>query len=1110
MGWLIAASIVTGVTTAAPSPASPEPAPSIQRAETSAPLEPLRDLYGTASEAEAIRAAVANEPWRAQLVDEITSAADVWLARDEQWMKDMIPTSGSLFAYGQAGCPKCGGRFANMGSDSCSLSLPGKVTCPTCHTVFPDEDPTSPYHDTGRGVMIKGKRHFFIPVWNTFIVNSMWSASGADNAGMSQLTMAYAMTGKEEYAKKAILMMDALATLFPTTLGPRDFDYNDNQKEDKGRLHFLTSTAYRAMVPLARNIDLVGRHPMMQQESPTNPGKTIWENVSDGIFKDYLFKHGDVREAKLSTLHNHEADSVRAMITAGVLYGNADYIRWGQQCLDALLENTVDRDGMYYETSMGYTMFTRSVFVEMADMLTQYSPEKYKEFKGDFPPARNFFDHPKLQKLMVDNFDVDIMGRRVSFGNSHGDDLIIEKSPEAFNTWQWAWLARVGKNASDPELRKYVDKMLAAGVSLNEKDPAGPRWWLFNQARPLPEKNGDTGEFNMFGDGRFFSTKGLAGFQFGDWPHKKAMLVRGGSNLPHAHDDSLGLNLYDLGRDLSGEIGYGVFDTPIHKGWGGRSISHCMVTVDGDKAIDQNGYFKKTPGATWRSFFNGDTVKYLDADGSPQFVGTSVTVEQYRRRMVAVVVDPVSTYYVDLFDVTGGNFRDYSFHGPDNSDMLATQTLTLEGIDLKPIKGAWTLAGLASEFRDASWNAPGKSWGERVASAEAIAPTNPPDGSKGYGWEPPGRGYGFLYNLRGAKTDKPWAATWKLKGDDDAHLRAGFFPSAKMGAYAANAPDRLNNKVFNYVISRDEGDDRSRFLVVLEPYRKQRAIESIEVLRNEESGPVALKVHLRDGRTDLLLLGADADQKVQLTTGKHPISAAAEMAFVRVSKAGKPLHAAMMRGSEITRNGDSLLATKPAVETTLKSVDLKNGSFVVDSAVFKDFEKGNSDSSTLPFGPEGILLAEKSDAEGTVKTFSPVAVISGEGQPTSTTLELKSTKVRPAVTRLPDGSLQINAGGVALQQFAVASVDEKTNTVVSSIPMPLNFVHSKSTRILDGRSIADDSGKIVGRIINNPGIKILTVTPDTKLEVGKLYWVMDFIGGHQIDFPIASVFEAKP
>ena len=281
---LIAASIATAVAHVAESSASAEPASSKASVVTTAPLAPLRDLYGTADEAEAIRAAVAKEPWRAQLVDEITSAADVWLARDEAGMKEMIPTSGSLFAYGQAGCPKCGGRFDNFGSNSCSFELPGKVTCPTCHTVFPDPDPASPYHDTGRGVMIKGKRHYLIPVWNSFVANSMWSASGADNAAMSQLAFAYAMTGKEEYAKKAILMMDALATLFPTTLGPRDFDYNDNQNEDKGRLHFLTSTAYRTMVPLARNIDLMGRHPMMQQESPTNPGKTIWENIRDGIF----------------------------------------------------------------------------------------------------------------------------------------------------------------------------------------------------------------------------------------------------------------------------------------------------------------------------------------------------------------------------------------------------------------------------------------------------------------------------------------------------------------------------------------------------------------------------------------------------------------------------------------------------------------------------------------------------------------------------------------------------------------------------------------------------------------------------------------------------------
>ena len=782
------------------------PAVAAAAEDTPAPLPPLRGLYYSAEELAEARRALHNEEWRTGMRDYMTSAADAWLARSDEWIRDILPKPGSLFSYGQHGCPECGASWRPFGTNTCSLDNPGKVVCPQCKTVYPSDDPASPYHDTGRGVMINGKRHYFAAIWNAFVVNTMYSALGPDGTATSVLAISHALTGNPEYARKAIVMMDALATLGPTTRGPRDFDYNDDQTVDKGRFHLLTSIVYRAQVPMARNIDLVGNHPMMGEKSPTNPGMTVFENIRHGLYDDYLFKEFDVRGARMSTLHNHEADSIRGMIVAGLLFDNADYIRWGMQCFDALLENTVDRDGMYYETSLGYAVFTRGVFLDMAELLANYRPEKYAGKPGDFPPARNYFDHPKLQKLVVDNHDLDLAGHRISLGNSHGSNSVIEKPRAVNSVTQQMELARVARYTTDENLRARLRKLMAAGADTSPpRAPVAPWWWLFNETGPMPEKDGVAGDFNFIGDGRFFSTKGMAAFQFGDWPNKRGFVVRGGPNLPHAHDDNLGLNLFDLGRELCAEIGYGTFDTPLHKGWATRAISHCLVTVDGDAATES--YFKKTPGASWRSYLNGPVVKFMDADGSAQFPADVLRVEKYRRRIAAVVVDEAHTYYVDLFDVTGGSFRDYSFHAPYH-DTLLTNALTLEGVKPDPVKGAWTLAGLSPEFRDAPWNAPGRSWGERVGSAESIRPVNPPDQMGGYGWTPPGRGYGFLYNLRGGTTARPWSATWALPGRDKAALRLNVFPTAGMGAYAANAPDRSGAKLYNFVVVTRRGLQR--------------------------------------------------------------------------------------------------------------------------------------------------------------------------------------------------------------------------------------------------------------------------------------------------------------
>ncbi|PKO18148.1 hypothetical protein CVU37_07465 [candidate division BRC1 bacterium HGW-BRC1-1] len=1084
-------------------PASP--AHSADKTTSTVPLPPMVGLYYSAEELTATRAMINAQPWRAGMRDYMTAKADEWMALSDDEIRSLLPKPGSLFSYGQNGCPKCKARWKPFGAETCSLDRPGKTICPKCETVFPDPDPASPYHDTGKGVMIDGKRYYLTAVWNAFVVNSMYSAQGPDGTGSSVLALSYALTGNEAYARKAIVMMDALATLQPSTRGPRDFDYDEDQTKDKGRFHLLTSIVHRAQAPMARNIDLVGNHPMMQTDSPTNPGTKIGENIRLGLFEDYLWNNFDVREGRLSTLHNHEADSVRGMIATGLLFGNADYIRWGIASLDALLENTVDRDGMYYETSMGYTIFTRSVFLDMAEMLANYRPEKYAGYPGDFPPARNFMDHPKLQKLIVDNTDMNFTGRRVSLGNSHGDNAIITKPAASFNITQFLEIARLGFYTTDKALKKRTDAMLQAGADpAPPKAPVAPWWWLMKNPNPIPKKTGNPDEFNMFGDGRFFSTKGMAGFQFGDWPDKRGIIVRGGPNLPHAQDDNLGLNLFDLGRELCAELGYGTFDTPLHKGWSTRAVAHCIVTVDGDAAMD--GYFKKTPGSNWRSFLNGDVVKYMDADGRLQFDPEKLPVEKFRRRIVTVVVDEANSYYIDLFDVKGGSFRDYSFHAPWN-DKLLTAALTMEGIDPKPVKGAWTAAGLSPEFRDASWNAPGRSWGERVGNAETITPVDPPDDAGGYGWMPPGRGYGFLYNLRGAKTAKPWSATWALEGSDDAHLRVGFFPTNEMGAYAANAPDLLGAHLYNFILARDEGSSESRFLTVIEPYRKQRTVRRIEVLRNDKRGPVALKIELTNGATDLLLLGENAGtEEVLKVSNKKSVSAAAEMAFVRFDSNGDPVHASMMRGRKLAVDGVELLKTPATPSTNVASVDLAKGTFKTGKVDLPGkVSKPDATDGELAGSP-GWLLEKTHIQGGIAKTFCPEVVLSGEGYPVDVTMEIDGSESGGNITLSKDGTITVDAKSVALQQFRVDTVSDDGLTSLT-IPLPLAYVHSKSTHALDGHHIADSEGKLVGRITATPHILAIRTTPETLLEKDKLYWVMDFVEGHRVDFPLAATWD---
>lgn len=1045
--------------------------------ETSASVVPLRGIYYTADDLARAREALGREPWRQKLRDQITSAADVWAARDDQWIRDILPPPGSLFAYGRSGCPECGAAWKNFGASTCSFDRPGKVVCPECARVYPDPDPASPYHDTGRGVTVNGKRYYFVGIWNAFVVQNLYAWFGEPDCALSVLAHAYALTGREEYARKAIVIMDALATLSPTTRGPRDFDHTGQPDSDQGRLQHLTSIVYRAVADLARDYDLVGRHPLLAGDSPTSPGVTMAENIRRGLFEEYLFRHFDVRGGRLSTLHNHEADSVRAMLVVGLLFGNADYIRWGMDAFDQLVSNTIDRDGLYYETSTSYTRFTRSVLVDMAELIANYRPENYAGHPGDFPPARNPFDQPRLRALVVDNFDLSVAGHLMNFGNDHVDRTVITSPVGEWLERDWNTMARFAAYASDAAVRERVRSMLGSHLYKRRDKGEQSRWWLLKMGDPLPAPALAPVELTPVGSGRFFSTKGIAAFQSGAWPNRRGFLVRGGPGLPHAQDDLLGLNLWDVGRELAAELGYATYGSHLHKGWGSRALAHNLVVLDEDAPLSGTEYFKKSPGATFRSFYAQGPVRFMDADGRSQFDIRSEGVTRYRRRVVMVDADTSHSYYVDVFDVEGGSIRDYSLHAP-YSDELLTNALTLEGIAPRPAEGAWTLAGLSPRWRSAEWNRPGRSWGERVTPGEYLRKLSPDDEVGPYGWTPPGRGYGFLYNLRTARTSAPWSATWKLDGPDGAHLRATFLPAGEQLACVANAPDLTGRHLFNWVVVRDSGTSISRFVVVLEPFRRERSVERVELVATRTTGPVVVKVTLKGGATDHVILNEPGAPAVEID-GPPALRAEAEFALVRADAAGRPAEAYMMRGSALDAGGRSLIRGWPSVR----------------GGVAELTGKGELDR---------VIVTHHSQEGLNHLAQAPMALFSSYEHPQTTTIQITHDR---EFRGLGGGRSLLEVGPVALQQVRIDGVgaDGLTST---SLPLPLAAVHEESTRFLHGKALIDAQGQVRGRIDRVLDFHRFLCRPGAQLKPGEILWVADMAPGDFVEFPLAYSWTA--
>src|SRR5690606_33069864 len=96
----------------------------------------------------------------------------------------------------------------------------------------------------------------------------------------------------------------------------------------------------------------------------------------------------------------------------------------------------------------------------------------------------------------------------------------------------------------------------------------------------------------------------------------------------------------------------------------------------------------------------------------------------------------------------------------------AERGFAISGVAPKPVEGVWTLAGFDKKYRNATFDAEGRSWGERllVSSGTIRDLKIPGEEVKNVSrWSPPpGNGYGFIWDVKSAKTTDSWSARWNL------------------------------------------------------------------------------------------------------------------------------------------------------------------------------------------------------------------------------------------------------------------------------------------------------------------------------------------------------------
>lgn len=832
---------------------------------------------------------IAVYPWARQKFEALKAACDEHLQLPDELVYDaVLDMKDATFAYGISGCPRCGCSFpldleSQKGMFSGIGDWPKKtVICPECGTVFPNEE----FPDDGHGFERDGKAYYMIGMWN-FYHGSVLLGGVRNHEGMvTKLTTMYMLTGESKYAQRALLLLDAFSAIFPGSLGPRDFTAFGSGFEI-GRLHMLTSIVHRVKIWLAHDYDWLYGLPELDRPSPAlrKLGRegTMRENI-ETMLNDYMLSEPggpvyDLTNGNLSNLQNHEADGVRAMLAVGLVSGREDYCRWGADSLEAFYYNAIGRDGMYFESSLGYSLFTASVYLDIA-LLSMRAAQIYKwEFKHPFADNRFF-------RFAVENpLDMLCEGHLPSYGD-WGADLRTGNAPDVKTCLEVYRSAQFFYRFSPDEIiRMKAAETLRLLYPVVEKelgDRCTELFFLHNGVHGPSLRRPENPQPA--------SVMGQSGVAIVRSPSETALLMRYGRNNTHGHDDVLACVWYSAGREISADIGYGVHGTNAHYGWASKSIAHNTVVVNEDRHMKKNQLYKIFSGGELTLLYSGDVATVMEGDATSLYREDGLSM--YRRMVGIVETELGGAYTIDFFRVEGAEKSDYAFHA-----FHADSKLELASVRMSPRKH-WTLAGVDAPVKP-YFDEPGKSYGERLTTGETFVPLLP--GEEPRLWTPElNNGYGFIYNVTEHIPEADIVrAVWRTENDDRLH----WFGLSHAGDrfYTGVCPSLEGQRKHAILVHRSVSPAKQYAAVACVQLqgKPEAAVADVANLSPAGRDVTVLAVTLQGGYTDYWLYST-TNQTVRLQLCGQEWVVAGRCAMLRLDSAGRVVKAECVRAQSMS------------------------------------------------------------------------------------------------------------------------------------------------------------------------------------------------------------------
>ncbi len=502
-------------------------------------------------------------------------------------------------------------------------------------------DPNDPLHtfcvDDGEGYTEDEKRWRFI---GYYLKAGQWKQLVL--GGINNLSQAYQVTGDPIYARKAGILLDRVADVYPL------FDYysQGDVYEKRGHHGFVTvwHDACEEVREMAQAYDMIfdaiSKDPELvdflskkaeqyKLENPKDTFTKIQANIEDGIFRETLRREIGIRS-------NYPRTPIAVVTMKAV-------IEWPQNrdevlnLISEILETSVKFDGLTGEEGLsGYTCIFPNSFASFIARFLNLDSTLLDDLYQRFP------DMYLTYRFHIDTWCLDSFYPRVGDTGHFADRVRTYYGVAGNNADTHHFLWKLYELSGDPDFVKVMVHNNGGNVQgLGQSIFRDDQQEFQSGVQEVIDTHGtdiELGDVNK-------SEWGISILRSGEGDNRRAVWLDLDTDGRHSHRDALNIGLFTKGLDLLPDLGYPAVG---YGGWGApkaqwymMSASHNTVVVDGKDSKRGMGSI-----TLWGS---GEAFHIMRVE-APQLIEG----ERFERTIALIDVSETDSYVFDLFRVQGG------------------------------------------------------------------------------------------------------------------------------------------------------------------------------------------------------------------------------------------------------------------------------------------------------------------------------------------------------------------------------------------------------------------------------------------------------------------------